>query len=153
MRYALASIHDLICSVISLRESWASALNDALEAFRGHLTSAQSSSWKRVPLPAKQNSTGSDAKGKQSYRPESSDVLVHRKTTRNGDIYRVLTEVPLDDDVADLEAWRAALLTPELRQEWDPAVESSKVIEMYDPSTRIIKTKFTLGWPAKYVYI
>lgn len=139
--------------VRSLRESWSNALNDAVEAFRGHLTSGNSSSWKRVPFPAKQNSTASDVKGKQVFRPEPTDALVHRKSTRTGDIYRVLSEIPLDDDVADLEVWRAVLVTPELRQEWDPAVESSRVIEMFDPSTRIVKTKFTLGWPAKYVFI
>ncbi|KAI0251479.1 hypothetical protein BJV78DRAFT_1361613 [Lactifluus subvellereus] len=37
----------------------------------------------------------------------------------------------------------------ELRQEWDPAVDGAVLLEMLDPTTRISKTNFTLGWPAK----
>jgi hypothetical protein len=43
------------------------------------------------------------------------------------------------------------LATPELRQEWDPAVDGAALLEMLDPTTRISKTNFTLGWPAKCV--
>ena len=64
-------------------------------------------------------------------------------------MYRVILEFPATDDTIDLEAWNAVLVTPELRREWDPAVESAQILEMFDPSTRIVKTNFTLGWPAK----
>ncbi|KAH6915744.1 hypothetical protein BKA70DRAFT_1092620, partial [Coprinopsis sp. MPI-PUGE-AT-0042] len=40
------------------------------------------------------------------------------------------------------------LTTPELRQEWDPAVEDAHLLENFDHSTRISKTNFSLGWPA-----
>lgn len=138
--------------LVSLRETWSNALNDALAAFRTHLTSAQSSSWKRVPLPLRENSSGSDkgkGKARAALRPDSRDVSVYRKTTKAGDVYRVILDIPAAEDTIDLEAWKATLVTPELRQEWDPAVESSQILEMYDPSTRIVKTNFMLGWPAK----
>jgi hypothetical protein len=37
-----------------------------------------------------------------------------------------------------------------MRQEWDPGVESSQLLELFDVDVRITKTYFTLGWPAKY---
>lgn len=134
-----------------LRESWANALNDTLATFKEQLTSGQSSQWKRVPLPSREGSTGSKGKSRAFPRYEPKDVAIHRKSTKSGDIYRIILDVPGEADVVDLEAWKAILATPELRKEWDPAVESSTLLEMYDPTTRIVKTKFTLGWPAKYV--
>ena len=135
---------------LSLRLSWSNALNDALTSFRNHLTSTQSSSWKRVPLAARENSSsGSKGKARAIFKPEGKDVSIHRKSTKAGDVYRVILDIPADDEIVDLDAWKAVLFTPELRQEWDPAVESSSTLEMFDPTTRIVKTKFTLGWPAK----
>ena len=82
-------------------------------------------------------------------RADAKDVTIHRKSTRTGDVYRVILDIPALDNVTDLDAWKAVLTTPELRQEWDPSIESARVLEMYDPTTRIVKAKFTLGWPAK----
>lgn len=133
-----------------LPETWSKALNDAIATFQTHLISGQSSSWKRVPLPFKKNSSdGSKGKARNPLRPDARDVSVYRKTTKTGDVYRIILDVPAVEETADLEAWRATIVTPELRQEWDPAVESAQVLEMCDPSTRIIKTNFTLGWPAR----
>ena len=133
-----------------LRETWNNALNDAVTAFRNHLNAAQSSSWKRIPLPVRKDSSGSD-KGKKraALRPDERDVAVYRRSTKSGDVHRIILDVPATEDTADLEAWRSVLATPELRKEWDPAVESAHTLEMFDLSTRIIKTNFTLGWPAK----
>lgn len=50
-----------------------------------------------------------------------------------------------------LGAWAAVLATPELRKEYDPIVQDGRVIEMFDPETRISRIDFGLGWPAKYV--
>ncbi|KIK57033.1 hypothetical protein GYMLUDRAFT_61634 [Collybiopsis luxurians FD-317 M1] len=47
-----------------------------------------------------------------------------------------------------LEPWKAVLTTPELRQEWDPAVSEAHLVELVGQDTRISKTNFTLGWPA-----
>lgn len=76
---------------------------------------------------------------------------MHRKSAKSGEIIRVVVDVAVGDELVDLEAWKSVLVTPELREEWDPAVEASQLVEMFDPATRIVKTKFTLGWPAKYV--
>jgi len=82
--------------------------------------------------------------------PELADVIVHRHMGKDGDdVYRMLLEVSLAEDFVSLESWKAVLTTPELRQEWDPAVEEAHLLEMFDHKTRISKTNFTLGWPAK----
>ncbi|KAJ4474926.1 hypothetical protein J3R30DRAFT_624619 [Lentinula aciculospora] len=130
-----------------LRESWNNSLNDAETRFK-QLLSASSSEWKRVS-----NSTDStvNRKGKTrlSSLPELFDVIVHRHSNKSGDdIYRLLLDVPADEEMVTLEPWRAVLTTPELRQEWDPAVIDAHLVEMFDQDTRISKTNFTLGWPA-----
>lgn len=84
--------------------------------------------------------------------PELGDVIIHRKNVKSEDaVYRVVLDVPVGEDLIPLEAWKSVLTTPELRKEWDPAVESATLLEMLDPTTRVSKTNFTLGWPAKYV--
>jgi hypothetical protein len=90
----------------------------------------------------------SKGKGRSSV-PELSDVIVHRKSTKSEDtVYRVILDVPAADDTIPFDAWKSILATPELRQEWDPAVDGAVLLEMLDPTTRISKTNFTLGWPA-----
>lgn len=64
----------------------------------------------------------------------------------------MVLEVPVLEEQTSLEPWKAVLTTPELRQEWDPAVEDAHLLEMFDRNTRISKTNYTLGWPAKCVY-
>ena len=135
----------------SLRQAWYNALNDAQTSFRHLLTSSASPEWKRVPLPRESTSA---AKGKgRSSLPELSDVIVHRRVAKSEDtIYRIVLDVPTVDDTIPFDAWKSILATPELRQEWDPAVDSAVLLEMIDPTTRISKTNFTLGWPAKCVH-
>lgn len=95
-------------------------------------------------------SPGKKGKAKLSSVPELADVLVHRTPGKAGDdIYRLVLDVPTSGEALSLEPWRAVLTTPELRQEWDPAVEEAHLLEMFDTTTRISKTNFTLGWPAK----
>ncbi|KAJ3774493.1 hypothetical protein FB446DRAFT_728658 [Lentinula raphanica] len=130
-----------------LRDSWNNALNDAETRFK-QLLSTPSSEWKRVS-----SSTDSPAnrKGKTrlSSTPEVSDVIIHRHSSKSGDdIYRVILDVPVAEEIVTLEPWRAVLTTPELRQEWDPAVIEAHMVEMFSQDTRISKTNFTLGWPA-----
>ena len=133
-----------------MRESWNNALDDALAAFKAHLASGQAPTWKRLPTSPSRNPSGSNNdKPRLRLLPDGKDVAVHRKTTKTGEVYRVTLEVPASDDIDDLETWASILMTPEVRKEWDPAVESAQVLELVDPSTRICKTNFTLGWPAK----
>lgn len=134
----------------SLRQAWYNALNDAQTSFRHLLTSSASPEWKRIPLPRESTSS---AKGKgRSSLPELSDVIVHRRVAKSEDtIYRVVLDVPTVDDTIPFDAWKSILATPELRKEWDPAVDGAVLLEMIDPTTRISKTNFSLGWPAKCV--
>jgi hypothetical protein len=129
------------------------ALNEAESHCRRLLTSQSSSEWKRIVTGG--DNSANTSKGKTrlaSALPELSDVVLHRKATKSGnDIYRVTLDVPTGGEAVSLEPWKAVLATPELRQEWDPAVEGSHLVEMFDHNTRICKTNFTLGWPAKYV--
>ncbi|KAG7092558.1 hypothetical protein E1B28_008907 [Marasmius oreades] len=134
-----------------LRESWYIALNDAESRFRQLLTSP-SNEWKRVVHSSANATSSGKGKGKArapSSLPEVTDVVVHRNSTQSReDTYRLVLEVPAGEDLVSLEPWRAVLSTPELRQEWDPAVIDAHLMETFDYETRIIKTNFTLGWPA-----
>jgi hypothetical protein len=135
-----------------LRQSWYSALNDAETHFRQLLTSPSSAEWKR--LSASTDSTANKkGKARAPAIPELADVVVHRKPSKagGGDVYRLVLDVPTGDESVSLEPWKSVLTTPELRQEWDPAVEDAHLVEVFDHTTRICKTNFTLGWPAKCV--
>ncbi|KAJ7807288.1 hypothetical protein B0H14DRAFT_2873687 [Mycena olivaceomarginata] len=132
-----------------LRQSWYSALNDAETHFRQLLTSPSSAEWKR--LSASTDSTANKkGKARAPAIPELADVVVHRKPSKagGGDVYRLVLDVPTGDESVSLEPWKSVLTTPELRQEWDPAVEDAHLVEVFDHTTRICKTNFTLGWPA-----
>ena len=65
------------------------------------------------------------------------------------DVYRLVLDVPTGEDFVSLEPWKAVLSTPELRQEWDPAIDDAHLLEMFDHTAPISKTNFSLGWPAK----
>ncbi|EJD48112.1 hypothetical protein AURDEDRAFT_113016 [Auricularia subglabra TFB-10046 SS5] len=132
-----------------LRASWAASLSEAETAFRALSSSA--TTWQRVPSPKRENSVASPQSTTFNAVPELPDPVVHRRPSKRGDVYRVMVDVPLDDQDSVsgmLDAWKAILSTPELRKEWDPAVESARLIEMFDLETRIVKTNFMLGWPA-----
>ncbi|KAF7309512.1 hypothetical protein MIND_00322000 [Mycena indigotica] len=131
-----------------LRQSWYNALNGAETHFRQLLTSSSSAEWKRLS-GSSDPSAGRKGKGRMSGLPELADVVVHRNSTKlGGDVYRLVLDVPTGDDTVSLEPWKAVLTTPEMRQEWDPAVEDAHLVEIFDHNTRICKTNFTLGWPA-----
>ncbi|KAJ2930041.1 hypothetical protein H1R20_g7047, partial [Candolleomyces eurysporus] len=134
-----------------LRQSWYSAVNEAEAYFRQLLTSP-SNEWKRISSSI-DNSSSSSKKGKARVvgaAPELSDVIVHRnsKTTGSEAVYRVVLDVPAVEEQVSLEPWKAVLSTPELRREWDPAVEEAHLLEVLDRSTQVSKTNFSLGWPA-----
>lgn len=132
-----------------LRQYWYKALSDAESQFR-QLVASPAAEWKRV---ATSTDAAGNKKGKAraSATPEPNDVVVHRYLTRkSGDeIYRLVLDVPNADDSVSLDYWKAVLTTPELRQEWDPAVIDAHLVEQFDITTRVCKTNFTLGWPAK----
>ncbi|KAF7317793.1 hypothetical protein MKEN_00867200 [Mycena kentingensis (nom. inval.)] len=131
-----------------LRQSWYTALDAAETQFRQLLTSSSSAEWKRLSAST-DPASAKKGKARMSGMPELADVVVHRNSTKaGGDVYRLVLDVPTGDDTVSLEPWKAVLTTPEMRQEWDPAVEDAHLVEMFDHNTRICKTNFTLGWPA-----
>ncbi|KAI0630642.1 hypothetical protein C8Q77DRAFT_1075272 [Trametes polyzona] len=132
-----------------LRESWYAALDNAQAHFRQLLTSHTSNEWKRIPVANDGATPAAKGKGRASGVPEVADVLVHRRATKSGEsVYRSVLEVPIGDEPVSLEAWKSVLVTPELRKEWDPAVEAAQLLEMFDQATRISKVNFRLGWPS-----
>ncbi|OJT13504.1 hypothetical protein TRAPUB_9969 [Trametes pubescens] len=132
-----------------LRESWYAALDNAQAHFRQLLTSHASSDWKRLPVTNDGAGPTTKGKGRASGVPEVTDVLVHRRASKSGEsVYRAVLELPLGDDPISLETWKSVLVTPELRKEWDPAVEGAQLLEMFDQATRISKVNFRLGWPS-----
>ena len=131
-----------------LRQSWSAALNDAEAYFRKLLTSS-SSEWKRI-INVTDTSANKKGKTRVASISDVSDVVVHRTLSKAGnEVYRLVLDVPTGEEYVSLEPWKAVLSTPELRQEWDPAVEEAHLLEMFDHTTRISKTNFSLGWPAK----
>jgi hypothetical protein len=110
-----------------LRQAWNDALNDAETRFR-QLISSPSNEWKH--LQSAESIASKKGKSRSSSLPEVSDVVVHRNSGKSGnDIYRLIVEIPAGEDVVSLEPWRAVLSTPELRQEWDPAVSDAHLVE------------------------
>ena len=131
---------------LRLRDSWYASLDDAQSNFRQLLSSHASPEWKRVPIPNDTNSKGKS----RATSPELTDVVLHRRTSKSSEpVYRAILDVPIGDSPVSLESWKATLSTPELRREWDPAVEGAHLVEILDQATRISKVDFTLGWPAK----
>ena len=140
--------HNSCSSPFSLRQSWSNALNDAETHFR-QLLSSPPNDWRRINIPLDPSPT-KKGKARASSIPELTDVTVHRSARKAAeDTFRLIVDVPTGDDLVSLEPWKAVLATPELRQEWDPSVEDAHLLEMFDHATRISKTNFTLGWPAK----
>lgn len=138
-----------------LHASWLAALEQAQNRFRSLLSPSTAGSWRKVPVSSatRDSTTGVEAvigKGKGRAPPRMSDVKVHRRTQSGDDVLRLTLEIPVDNGIDTLETWKAVLTTPELRKEWDPAVDSAHVVETcFDPDTRIVKTDYRLGWPAK----
>ncbi|KAG8832476.1 hypothetical protein FRC17_001297, partial [Serendipita sp. 399] len=129
-------------SVDGVRQSWNTALNIAQNELQLLLTSATSPLWRRVPSVSSGSTPESPLDNSEEAR-----VVIHKRPSKQGEIFRLVLDVPAED--FSINAWKSVLATPEMRQEWDPAVESSQLLEIYDVDVRIAKTYFTLGWPAK----
>lgn len=135
-----------------LRESWYAALDTAQASFRQLLTSHSSPDWKRVNDSSNSSTASPKGKARASALPQLTDVILHRRVVKGESVYRAVLDVPMGDDAnVSLDACKSVLLSPELRKEWDPAVEGAQLLEMCDQVTRVVKTNFTLGWPARYV--
>lgn len=126
-------------------------MNEAEAHFR-QLITLPAAEWKRISNAVDGSPSKQKGKAKVSSLPDLSDVVLHRALTKGGeDVYRMVLDVPTGEDQPSLEPWKAVLTTPELRSEWDPAVEDAHLVEVFDHVSRICKTNYTLGWPAKYI--
>ena len=148
VRSIISQILQDYLNLLRLRQAWYESLDNAQTNFRQHLTSHSSSDWKRVNVEGSQSSA--KGKARASSEPHLTDVVLHRKVSKGESVYRAVLAVPTaEDPQLTLEACKAVLATPELRKEWDPSVEKAQLLEMFDQATRIAKTDFTLGWPAR----
>jgi hypothetical protein len=127
------------CVYLRTRQTWRTTFEDSQSNFRSLLTGG-TTGWKRVPI------LNVDEPNSPAKLGRNEELRPHRK----GDVYRAMLDVPVaDDDSLSAAQWRAVLSTPEVRKEWDATVESNELLEMFDSETRIVKTKFIAGWPAK----
>ena len=116
-----------------LRESWYAALDTAQASFRQLLTSHSSPAWHRVNDCSNSSTASPKGKARASALPQLTDVILHRKVVKGEAVYRAVLDVPLGDDAnVSLDACKSVLLSPELRKEWDPAVEGAQLLEMSD---------------------
>ncbi|CAE6459819.1 hypothetical protein BN14_05213 [Rhizoctonia solani AG-1 IB] len=106
-----------------LHELWASALSDAANTLKGLVGS---SGWVRVS-----SSNGGNGS-------------LHKK----GNVFRAVIEID-EGTCPGVDEWRALFSSPELRKEWDVMTDKVQVLEVLDPATRVVKTDYALGWPAK----
>lgn len=126
---------------VQLRQTWNAALDNAQTQLQSLLTSATSPLWRRVPSAAPET-----AQDGSSTAQEESHVIIHKRPSKQGEIFRLILDIPVDG--FSIAAWKAVLATPEMRHEWDPAAESSQLLELLEVDVRVVKTDFTLGWPA-----
>ena len=104
-----------------------------------------------LPLTASttaHDSGRSEAKACNLGTISASNVVVHRRTGKTGEVFRAVVEVDCGPEV-NVETFRGCLLTPESRPIWDRMVEESITVDMLDAQTRISRTKYRLGWPSR----
>ncbi|WWD08843.1 hypothetical protein V865_006957 [Kwoniella europaea PYCC6329] len=136
-----------------LEAAWHESLSTSLTYFRALLSSSSSSAWKPVSvLPLTASTTAKDA-GKSTARGSSlgkidaSQVIIHRRNGKSGEVYRAVVEVDCGSDVS-IDTFRGCIVTPETRPMWDRMVEEAVTLDLLDAHTRVTKTNYRLGWPS-----
>lgn len=105
---------------LRLEAAWTEALTSSLTYFRALLSSSTSSSWKPVSvLPLTASTTARDEGLSQSLgsslgKISASDVTVHRRAAKGGEVFRAVVEVDCGPDV-NVDTFRGCLVTPETR--------------------------------------
>ena len=101
-----------------LETAWNEALNNSVVYFRALLSSSGSSAWKLVSAPSPSPAStvrGSSAKAAQTLgRVSPSDVAVHRRNGKGGEVFRAVVEVDCGSDI-NADTFRGSLATPETR--------------------------------------
>lgn len=117
-----------------LEAAWNDTLSSSLSYFRALLSSSGSSAWKPVQvLPLTASTTARDqgqskSQGSSLGRCTASDVVVHRRSGKSGEVYRAVVEVDCGSDVG-VDTFRGCLATPETR----PICEFGAKAEMLTP--------------------
>nr|XP_019050191.1 hypothetical protein I302_00616 [Kwoniella bestiolae CBS 10118]OCF29121.1 hypothetical protein I302_00616 [Kwoniella bestiolae CBS 10118] len=136
-----------------LEAAWHESLSTSLTYFRALLSSSSSSAWKPVSvLPLTASTTAKDtgkstARGSSLGKIDASQVVVHRRNGKSGEVYRAVVEVDCGSDVS-IDTFRGCLVTPETRPMWDRMVEEAVTLDLLDAHTRVTKTNYRLGWPS-----
>ncbi|WWC60113.1 uncharacterized protein I303_102677 [Kwoniella dejecticola CBS 10117] len=136
-----------------LEAAWHESLSASLTYFRALLSSSSSSAWKPVSvLPLTASTTANDsgksaAHGSTLGRIDASQVTVHRRNGKAGEVYRAVVEVDCGSDVS-IDTFRGCLVTPETRPMWDRMVEEAVTLDLLDAHTRVTRTNYRLGWPS-----
>ncbi|KAK8861436.1 hypothetical protein IAR55_002255 [Kwoniella newhampshirensis] len=136
-----------------LGAAWTEALTSSLTYFRALLSSSSSTAWKPVSvLPLTASATARDsgksvAKGSSIGKIDASQVRVHRRSGKGGEVFRAVVEVDCGSDVS-VDTFRGCLVTPETRPRWDRMVEEAVTLDLLDAHTRVTKTNYQLGWPS-----
>src|SRR4051794_30388909 len=82
----------LIFYFYSLKQSWNTALNDAQTQLQSLLTSATSPLWRRVPPVALDG-----AQNGSQTASEEAQVIIHKRPSKQGEIFRLVHDIPADD--------------------------------------------------------
>ncbi|OCF45073.1 hypothetical protein I317_01125 [Kwoniella heveanensis CBS 569] len=136
-----------------LEAAWHEALTTSLTYFRALLSSSSSAAWKPIsvgpltPSTVARDTGKSIAKGSSLGRINASQVHVHRRSGKGGEVYRAVVEVDCGSDVS-VDTFRGCLVTPETRPLWDRMVEEAVTMDLLDAHTRITRTNYRLGWPS-----
>ncbi|WVF66861.1 hypothetical protein IAT40_001604 [Kwoniella sp. CBS 6097] len=136
-----------------LEAAWHEALATSLTYFRALLSSSNSAAWKPIsvgpltPSTVARDTGKSIAKGSSLGKIDASQVHVHRRSGKGGEVYRAVVEVDCGSDVS-VDTFRGCLVTPETRPMWDRMVEEAVTMDLLDAHTRITRTNYRLGWPS-----
>jgi hypothetical protein len=117
-----------------LEAAWHNALSESLTYFRALLASSDSTAWKPLAiLPLTASTTASDSGKSRSKdgslgRISASDVQVHRRSGKGGEVFRAVVECDAGEDV-DPESFLGTLTTPEIRPHCELAIDWAHVRE------------------------
>lgn len=144
-----------------MRQRYTAALSAGENSLRALLGSS-SSSWKPIQTVTPKAAIPKDDDAVLSKTEAGIDTLsglandalgpiaIHRRKSKGApDIVRAVCAVPLTDSISALDSFRAVLGTHSIRENWDPVVEKQEVLEIVEPSIRLLRTFTKIGWPSR----
>jgi hypothetical protein len=77
-------------------------------------------------------------------------IISHKKRSKGApDIIRAVCHVPVSDQAAALESFRAVLSSSEIRHSWDSVTEKQETLEIVEPNIRVVRNFTKVGWPSR----